>query len=36
MLPNLVNKLTPDGKIPGADQIGDLLGKLDLGKLLGK
>jgi uncharacterized protein YidB (DUF937 family) len=34
LLPNLVDKLTPDGKIPGADRIGDLLGKLDLGKLL--
>jgi uncharacterized protein YidB (DUF937 family) len=34
MLPNLVDKLTPDGKLPGTDQIKDLLGKLDLGKLL--
>ena len=35
MLPGLVDKLTPDGNIPGAGQIGDLLGKLDIGKLLG-
>jgi uncharacterized protein YidB (DUF937 family) len=35
MLPGLVDKLTPDGKIPGTDQIGGLLGKLDLSKFLG-
>jgi uncharacterized protein YidB (DUF937 family) len=35
MLPGLVDKLTPDGNIPGAGQIGDLLGKIDIGKFLG-
>jgi uncharacterized protein YidB (DUF937 family) len=35
MLPEFVNKLTPDGKIPGMDQIGDLLGKINLGGLFG-
>jgi len=35
MIPGLVDKLTPDGNIPGADQIGKLLGGLDLSKFLG-
>ncbi len=36
MLPGLVDKLTPGGSVPGADQLGGLLKGLDLGKLLGK
>src|SRR6188472_2329613 len=35
MIPGLVDKLTPDGNIPGADQIGKLLGGLDISKFLG-
>ncbi len=35
MLPDLVDKLSPGGTIPGADQIGGMLGKLDLGSMLG-
>lgn len=36
MLPGLVDKLTPGGSVPGADQLGGLVKGLDLGKLLGK
>jgi uncharacterized protein YidB (DUF937 family) len=35
MIPGLVDKLTPDGNIPGADQITGLMKNLDVGKLLG-
>jgi uncharacterized protein YidB (DUF937 family) len=35
MLPGLVDKLTPGGSVPGADQLGNLVKGLDLGKLLG-
>lgn len=35
MIPGLVDKLSPDGNIPGADQIGKALGGLDLSKFLG-
>ena len=36
MLPGLVDKLTPGGSIPGADQLGGLLKGLDVTKLLGQ
>jgi uncharacterized protein YidB (DUF937 family) len=36
LLPKLVDQVTPDGKVPGAGQMGGLLGGLDLGKLLGR
>lgn len=35
LLPKLVDQATPGGSVPGADQLGGILGKLDLGKLLG-
>ena len=35
MIPGLVDKLSPDGNIPGVDQIGKALGGLDLSKFLG-
>ena len=35
MLPGLVDKLTPGGSIPGADQLGGLMKGLDLSKILG-
>ena len=35
MLPGLVDKLTPDGSVPGADKLGGLVKGLDLSKLLG-
>lgn len=35
MIPGLVDKLSPDGNIPGADQIGKALGGLDMSKFLG-
>jgi uncharacterized protein YidB (DUF937 family) len=35
LLPGLVDKLTPDGKLPGMDQISGLLGKIDVSKFLG-
>ena len=35
MLPGLVDKLTPGGSIPGADQLGGLLKGLDISKILG-
>jgi uncharacterized protein YidB (DUF937 family) len=35
IIPGLVDKLTPDGNIPGADQISGLMKNLDVGKLLG-
>ena len=34
MLPGLVDKLTPGGSIPGADQLGGLVKGLDLSKLM--
>jgi uncharacterized protein YidB (DUF937 family) len=36
MLPGLVDKLTPGGSLPGADQLGGLVKGLDLSSLLGK
>jgi uncharacterized protein YidB (DUF937 family) len=35
MIPGLVDKLTPDGGVPGMDQIGGLLKNVDIGKFLG-
>ena len=35
MIPGLVDKLSPDGNIPGVDQIGKALGGLDISKFLG-
>ena len=35
LLPQLINRATPDGSIPAVDQIGGLLKGFDLGKLLG-
>ena len=35
MLPGLVDKLTPDGGLPGMDQIGGMLKNIDIGKFLG-
>jgi uncharacterized protein YidB (DUF937 family) len=35
MIPGLVDKLSPDGGIPGADKIGGMLQNLDIGKFLG-
>jgi uncharacterized protein YidB (DUF937 family) len=35
MLPGLVDKLTPDGGIPGMDQVGGMLKNIDIGKFLG-
>jgi uncharacterized protein YidB (DUF937 family) len=34
MIPGLVDKLSPDGGLPGMDKIGGMLKNLDLGKLL--
>ena len=36
LLPGLVDKLTPGGSVPGADQLGGLVGGLDVSKLLGR
>jgi uncharacterized protein YidB (DUF937 family) len=35
MLPGLIDKLTPDGGLPGMDQIGGMLKNIDVGKFLG-
>ena len=35
MLPGLVDKLTPGGSVPGADQLSGMVKGLDLSKLLG-
>jgi uncharacterized protein YidB (DUF937 family) len=35
MIPGLVDKLTPDGGLPGMDQIGGMLKNIDIGKFLG-
>ena len=36
MIPNAVNKLTPDGKVPDPGDLMNMAKNLDLGKLLGR
>ena len=36
MIPDAVNKLTPDGKVPDPGDLMNMAKNLDLGKLLGK
>ncbi len=36
LIPNLVNKLTPDGKLPNPSELLGMVKGMDLGKLLGK
>jgi uncharacterized protein YidB (DUF937 family) len=36
MIPDAVNKLTPDGKVPDPGDLMNMAKNLDLGKLLGR